>query len=194
MHRTVRRTITAVLLAVLAPMASVPAATPAGAGAPGTADAMTHFFEQSFGNLREELEGALAEGKVGLFIMFDDEDCPWCAKMKATIMNQVRVQEYYRKHFRPLHLDKNGSTPITDFAGREMPVKDFAFKAYNVRATPVFVFVGANGATLHRTVGANMTLEEFLWLGEFVASGAYQGKNFTVYKRERRQAGGGRAP
>ena len=80
----------------------------------------------------------------------------------------------------------------TDFAGREMPVKELAFKAYNVRATPVFVFVGPRGETLLRSVGANMTLEEFLWLGEFVVSGAYKGKSFTLYKRERRLAGGGR--
>jgi thioredoxin-related protein len=73
-----------------------------------------------------------------------------------------------------------------------MPVKELAFKAYNVRATPVFVFVGPKGETLLRTVGANMTLDEFLWLGEFVKSGAYKSKNFTVYKRERRLAAGAR--
>jgi thioredoxin-related protein len=174
------------LLAATAPLAA------ASETAAAPRDAMTHFFEQSFGNLGEELDGALAEGKVGVFIMIDDEDCPWCAKMKATIMNQPKVQDYYRKHFRVLHLDKNGDTPITDFAGREMPVKELAFKAYNVRATPVFVFVGPKGETLLRTVGANMTLDEFLWLGEFVESGAYKSKNFTVYKRERRLAAGAR--
>lgn len=173
-------------------LAGAPSAPAAGEMAAAPRDAMTHFFEQSFGNLKEELDGALAEGKTGLFIMFDDEDCPWCAKMKATIMNQPQVQDYYRKHFRVLHLDKNGDTPITDFAGREMPVKEFAFKAYNVRATPVFVFVGPRGETLLRSVGANMTLEEFLWLGEFVETGAYKSKNFTVYKRERRLAAGAR--
>lgn len=182
-------TASAVALLLLTTTAPVPAASET---AVAPRDAMTHFFEQSFGNLKEELDGALAEGKVGLFIMFDDEDCPWCAKMKASIMNQPKVQDYYRKHFRVLHLDKNGSTPVTDFAGRDMPVKDLAFKAYNVRATPVFVFVGPKGETLLRTVGANMTLEEFLWLGEFVETGAYKSKNFTVYKRERRLAAGAR--
>lgn len=182
-----RLIIASVLL--LAAAARAPAA---GESAAVPRDAMTHFFEQSFGNLKEELDGALAEGKTGLFIMFDDEDCPWCAKMKTTIMNQPQVQDYYRKHFRVLHLDKNGDTLITDFAGREMPVKELAFKAYNVRATPVFVFVGARGETLLRSVGANMTLEEFLWLGEFVASGAYKVKNFTLYKRDRRLAAGAR--
>lgn len=181
-----------VLIASALLLAATPAPSAAGEPAAAPRDAMTHFFEQSFGNLKEELDGALAEGKTGLFIMFDDEDCPWCAKMKATIMNQPQVQDYYRKHFRVLHLDKNGDTPITDFAGREIPVKELAFKAYNVRATPVFVFVGPKGETLLRSVGANMTLEEFLWLGEFVESGAYKNKNFTVYKRERRLAAGGR--
>lgn len=158
--------------------------------APTPRDAMTHFFEQSFGNLKEELDDALGQGKTGLFLMFDDEDCPWCAKMKASVMSQPHVQDYYRKHFRVLHLDKNGDTVITDFAGRELPVKELAFKAYNVRATPVFVFVGRGGETLLRSVGANMTTEEFVWLGEFVVDGVYRSKNFTVYKRERRLAAG----
>jgi thioredoxin-related protein len=86
------------------------------ASAPG--DAMTHFFDQSFNNLKEEAEIARTEGKRGLFIMFSDEDCPGCAKMKAMVMNQAAVQDYYHKHFRLLHLDTRGDAPVTDFAGQ----------------------------------------------------------------------------
>lgn len=83
-----------------------------------TADAMTHFFDQSFNNLKEEAEIARTEGKRGLFIMFSDEDCPGCTKMKAMVMNQAAVQDYYHKHFRLLHLDTRGDAPVTDFAGQ----------------------------------------------------------------------------
>jgi hypothetical protein len=57
---------------------------------------MTHFFEQSFGNLKDELALAKQEGKLGVFVMFNDPDCPWCQKMKATMLNQPAVQDYYR--------------------------------------------------------------------------------------------------
>ncbi len=148
-------------------------------------DAMTHFFEQSFGNLKEEQALAKREGKQGLFVMFSDPDCPWCDKMKATVLSRPEIQDYYRQHFRILHMDTRGDTPITDFGGREMAEKDFAFKEHRVRATPVFIFFGLDGKPMQRYTGATRDAEEFLWLGEFVATGEYKSKNFTVYKRER---------
>ncbi len=161
---------------------------PASAAAPepgATRDAMTHFFEQSFGNLKEELAQARAEGKHGVLVMFNDPDCPWCQKMKATVLSRPDIQEYYRRHFRNLHVDTRGDTVIVDFSGREMAEKDFAFKEHRVRATPVFIFFGLDGKPMMRFTGATRDAEEFRWLGEFVVSGEYRNKNFTVYKRGR---------
>lgn len=158
-------------------------------GAEPSRDAMTHFFDQSFGNLKDELALARKEGKAGVFVMFSDPDCPWCDKMKATVLNQPAVQDYYRGHFRVLHVDTRGGTLLTDFSGREMTEKDFAFKEHRVRATPVFIFFGPDGRPMLRYTGATRGNEEFLWLGEFVVSGEYKMKNFTVYKRERLAAG-----
>lgn len=155
-----------------------------------TRDPFAHFFEQSFGNLQEERETARAEGKQGIFIMFDDPDCPWCHKMKTTVLNQPRVQDYYRRHFRVLRVDTRGDALITDFDGREMAEKDYAFKVHRVRATPVFLFLGLDGKVIFRYTGATRNVEEFLWLAEYVVSGAYKSKNYTVYKRERLAAGG----
>ncbi len=153
---------------------------------PSGRDPMTHFFDQSFGNLKEELAQVKAEGKAGMFVMFSDPECPWCDKMKATVLNRPAVQDYYRRHFRNLHLDTRGDTVMTDFSGREMSEKDFAFKENRVRATPVFVFFGLDGKPMLRFTGVTADTEEFLWLGEFVVSGAYKNGNFTAYKRARR--------
>lgn len=150
-----------------------------------TRDPGTHFFEQSFGNLREELEIARNEGKRGVLIMFNDPDCPWCEKMKATVLNQASVQAYYRQRFRSLHIDTRGDNVITDFDGREMPEKDYAFKEHRVRATPVFIFVGLDGKVVHRHTGVTRDAEEFLWLGEFVADSHFRVTNFTAFKRGR---------
>jgi thioredoxin-related protein len=105
--------------------------------------------------------------------------------MKATVLNQVAVQDYYRQHFRILMMDVNGDVPMTDFGNQEMPQKEFAFKHNRVRATPVFVFFGLDGKLLTKYTGAVRDPEEFLWLGEFVAGGAWKTTNFTAYKRER---------
>lgn len=157
----------------------------AGAEVAPSRDPMTHFFDQSFGNLKEELAQVKAEGKTGMFVMFSDPECPWCDKMKATVLNRPAVQDYYRRHFRNLHLDTRGDTVMTDFTGREMSEKDFAFKENRVRATPVFVFFGLDGKPMLRFTGVTADTEEFLWLGEFVVSGAYKNSNFTAYKRAR---------
>lgn len=172
------------ILSVL--LSVIPAAgNAAEAPAVTTRDAMTHFFEQSFGNLKDELVLAKQGGKQGVFVMFNDPDCPWCQKMKATVLNQVAVQDYYRAHFRVLHVDTRGDAMLTDFSGRETSEKDFAFKEHRVRATPVFIFFGLDGKPMYRFTGATRDIDEFLWLGEFVVQGEYKTRNFTVYKRER---------
>lgn len=148
-------------------------------------DPMEYFFHQSFNNLDEELEIALEENKSGIFIMFSDKDCPWCLKMKTTIMNRVDVQDYYRQHFRLLTIDIRGDTQMTDFEGNEIDEKDFAFKQHRVRATPVFMFFDTTGKKTMRLTGIVRNATEFLWLGEYVVSETYQKINFTKYKRQR---------
>ena len=148
-------------------------------------DAMEYFFDQSFNNLDEELEIAEEEGKKGVFIMFTDKDCPWCLKMKTTIMNRSDVQDYYREHFRVLTIDINGDTLMTDFEGNEMEEKEFAFKKHRVRATPVVMFFDNTGKKTKRLTGIVRDAREFLWLGEYVVNGDYTRINFTKYKRER---------
>jgi len=150
-----------------------------------TRDPMQHFFQHGFNNLPDEVAAAKSGGQQAILIMFEAEDCPWCAKTKATVLNQVTVQDYFRKHFRILMMDVNGDAPMTDFSGQEMPQKDFAFKHNRVRATPVFTFFGLDGKLLTKYTGAARDPEEFLWLGEFVVSDAWKTTNFTAYKRER---------
>lgn len=149
-----------------------------------TRDTMAHFFDQAFGNLQDEAQTARDEGKQGVLIMFTQADCPWCEKMRETVLNQVAVQDYFRKHFRILHIDMKGDNPLTDFNGKETTEKDFAF-SQRVRATPVFAFFGTDGKLLTKYTGATKDPQEFTWLGEFVVDGAYKTQKFTAYKRER---------
>jgi len=182
-QRQLPRIITAIVLIAVVLTASAAARADDTAALPR--DPMEYFFHQSFNNLQEELEIAVAEKKTGIFIMFSDKDCPWCLKMKTTILNRVDVQDYYREHFRNLTIDIRGDTLMTDFDGNEVHEKDFAFKQHRVRATPVFIFFDTSGKAVVRHTGIVRDATEFLWLGEFVDSGEYQKTNFTKYKRER---------
>lgn len=153
-----------------------------------TLDANIGFFQQNFGDMSDELETAKEEEKKGVFVMFDDKDCPWCAKMKATVLNQVNVQDYYRKHFRIMRIDVRGDATIIDFKGNELTEKEFADKN-RVRATPVMIFYDLSGKPMHRYTGATRNVQEFLWLAEFVVEGKYKTQKFPVFKREKKKAG-----
>ena len=152
-----------------------------------TRDPGEYFFQETFGDFREELAQARAEHKQAILIFFEQEDCPFCHRMKVTILNQSVVQDYFREHFRIFSVDIEGDLDVTDFKGLPTTQKDFAFKQFKVRATPVFAFFDLDGNLIARHTGPTSDMREFLWLGEYVADGHFLTENFTRYKRARRE-------
>lgn len=148
-------------------------------------DPEEYFFDQTFGDFSEELITAKEGGKQGILIMFEMDECPFCHRMKTTILNQPEIQDYFKQHFLIFSVDIEGDVEITDFQGKNMPMKDFAFKQFRVRATPVFQFFDLHGKPIKRAryTGASKNAQEFLLLGKFVAEQAYKNTNFTRYKR-----------
>ena len=144
------------------------------------------FFHQSFGDLREELSTARQEGQSVLMLMFENDDCPWCRKVRATMLNHSSVQDHFRKHFRIISIDTEGDTPVIDFNGKEIAEKDFALKSLRVRATPTFVFYDLEGKQLTKYIGSPRNIDELMWLSEFVLDGHYKNTNFDKYKRLKR--------
>lgn len=151
-------------------------------------DPYKYFFDQTLGDFTEELKTAREQGKKGILIFFEMDECPFCHRMKETVLNQPEVQEYYRKHFLNFAVDVEGDVEIVDFEGKTMPQKDFAFKVNRVRATPVIAFYDLSGKPVTRYTGATSGVDEFLWLGEFVAEGHHKDMPFTKYKRQKSEA------
>lgn len=150
-------------------------------------DPAEHFFDQSLGDFSEELETARDEGKKGILIMFEMDECPFCHRMKKTVLNRSEVQDFYKQRFLIFSVDIEGDVEIIDFQGQTQSQKDFAFKQFRVRATPVFGFFDLQGKLVTRYTGATSNLREFLWLGEFVADGHYRTTNFSRYKRQKKK-------
>ena len=148
------------------------------------AESAEGFFDVSFGDLTEELDIVREEDKTGILIMFESEDCPWCHRMKLTVLNRVAVQDYFRDNFRVLSLDAEGDVLITDFTGEEMTSKEFSLKAMRVRATPVFAFYDNNGELVTRYTGALKNAHDFLLLGRYVVEGRYKSTRFNKFRRE----------
>jgi thioredoxin-related protein len=149
------------------------------------------FFNQSFWDFGEELQNARDADKSGILIMFEMDECPFCHRMKNSVLNRRDVQEYFQQHFLVFAVDIEGDIEMTDFDGSETVMKDFAFRQNRVRATPVFAFYDLDGQPIKRAryTGATRDAEEFLLLGRYVVEGAYEQTSFTRYKRQRRSDG-----
>ncbi len=150
-------------------------------------DPYAYFFNETFGDFSEELVNAREQGKQGVMVFFEMDECPFCHWMKVNVLNDPAVQAYYREHFLLFPVDIEGDVEITNFAGVSMSQKDFSFKENRVRATPVIAFYDLGGKQVHRHTGRTSDTEEFMLMGKFVAEGHYNKTRFTRYKREQRQ-------
>ncbi len=149
-------------------------------------DVNQYFFDQKLGDFKAELANAKAEGKKGILLMFEQADCPWCHRMKETVLNQSEVQDWYRQHFLIYSIDIKNDLAMVDFQGRETTEKAFSAE-HRVRATPVFLFFDLEGRPIYRFTGVTRDAREFLLLGRYVVEGAYRTQPFNVYKTQAAQ-------
>jgi len=148
-------------------------------------DPTKFFFNTTFGDFSEELQTAKDEGKKGILLFFEMDECPYCHYMKQKVLNQPRVQKYFRDNFLIFPVDIEGDIEITTFKGEVMKEKDFAFKLNRVRATPVFAFYDLSGKRIARHTGKTSSIDEFMLLGQYVADGEYKNTRFSKYKRQK---------
>ncbi len=147
-------------------------------------DPYGYFFHDTFGDFREELQTARDEGKQGIFLFFEMDECPFCHRMKDTVLNRSDVQAWFRQHFLAFSVDVEGDIEIIDFQGNTMKQKDFAFRQFGVRATPVLMFFDLDGKPVARYTGATADWQEFMLLARYVVEGAYRDQSFSRYKRK----------
>ena len=148
-----------------------------------TRDAEQHFFDMKMGDFKSELATAKKEGKTGILIMFEQADCPFCYRMRHTILNQSEVQDYYHQHFLIFLVDIRGSIPMEDFEGRETTEKAFSID-HRVYGTPVFDFFDLDGNLITRFPGTEKNVDEFMLLGKCVVEGECKNTSFAVYKKK----------
>lgn len=156
------------------------------AAVPGFAekrDVNQYFFDQKLGDLKSDLATAKQEGKKGVLLMFEQAECPWCHRMKDTILNESEVQDYFKKNFLIFPMDIKNDIALVDFQGKDTTEKAFSAQ-HRVRATPVFLFFDLDGNVMYRFTGVTRDTKEFLLLGRYVVDGIYKTKPFTVYKQE----------
>ena len=161
-------------------------ASPAWAEGAKVRDPYKHFFNETWGDLPEELNKAQKSGKKGILIFFEMDECPFCHYMKKNVLNQPKVQDFYRKHFLNFVIDIEGDVEMVNLKGKTVKQKDFA-KKMRVRATPVIAYYDLKGKLVYRHTGKTSGVDEFMWLGEYIANGVYKKKiRFSKYKKQKR--------
>lgn len=144
------------------------------------------FWDDSFFDMTDDLKQAKADHKVGVFLFFQMADCPFCHRMETTVFTDPDVMAFMKKNFITASIDIEGDVMMTDFQGKQLTQKEFAFKQFRVRATPVMAFIDTEGKVATVFTGPTRSPQEFLTLGQFVTSGAYKepGMNFFKYRQQ----------
>lgn len=149
-------------------------------------DPIDYFFHPFLGDLEAEAVDAKKAGKQAIVVMYEFDDCPYCARMKREVLSRPDVQTYFRKHFQLFQIDTRGDQMITGFDGRNLIEKEFA-RAAGIRYTPTFIFYGLDGKVLVTQRGAIYDPKRFMLLGEYVASGAFRSHSFSQYLQSKKK-------
>lgn len=151
-------------------------------------DPYKYFFNETWGEYKDELATAKTQGKKAILVFFELDECPFCHYMKEHILSQPSVQAYFRENFLNFAIDIEGAVEIVDFQGVGKTQREFAEKDNRVRATPVFAFFDLEGNRIAKFIGRTADAEEFMLLGKYVAEGHYKEMPFLKYKREQQKA------
>lgn len=141
------------------------------------------FFSQSFMDLPEELQSAKAQGKQGILLFFEAEDCKYCRAMLKGVLSQKQVQDWYQKHFINIAIDIHGDVEIRDLDGITLPSKVFSSHR-QVFMTPVLSFLDLDGVEIYRHLGMVTTVEEFMVMGEYIVGQHYFDTEFKVFAKQ----------
>lgn len=140
-------------------------------------DGIYHYdwYHQSFLELGDDLEEALADGKV-LMVKFDQKGCIYCEKVALEILSEPAINAYVREHFIVVQLDMFGARDVTDLDGDTRAENEMARK-WGVVFTPTIYFLGteagddvtlaqASDATMPGAFGKLTFLGFLQWVSE----------------------------
>ena len=110
------------------------------------------WFKLSFGDLRKDLEEALAAGKKGIVVYFGQKRCSYCEQFLEKDLGQPDIVSYMRKHFDVIPIDIWDIDDIIDTDGTEHSERELALK-YQTNFTPSLVFYDEKGKAVFRLRG-----------------------------------------
>ncbi len=128
-----------------------------------------------------EVAAAADEGK-NIVIMFHQNGCPYCDKMRKRVFPHPKVNAFYSDKFYLIEVNNKGDLDVVSHDGEAMAEKDYAQKM-RVRATPVFAFLSKEGDVALKLTGYQ-DAAMFNAAGRYVSSEAFKdGTSFLSFVR-----------
>jgi len=126
-----------------------------------------------------------ADNGKNLVVMFGQNGCPYCDKMRKRVFPHPKVAAQYDAHFVMFEINIKGSLDVVSHKGETMTEKEYALEM-RARATPLFVFYGKDGQDVLRLTGYQEP-GIFMTAGRYVTSEAYKdGTSFLAFVRSGR--------
>lgn len=148
---------------------------------PRTGSAAEFIIEPLDYDIPAEVEVAAEEGK-NLVVMFSQNGCPYCDKMRKRVFPHPKVAAQYGEHFVMFEINIKGDLEVVSHDGEATTEKKYASKM-RARATPLFVFYGKDGKDVLRLTGYQEP-GIFMTAGRYVSSESYKdGTSFLSFVR-----------
>ncbi|MES9901876.1 MAG: thioredoxin fold domain-containing protein [Sedimenticola sp.] len=137
------------------------------------------WFTESFLDLSDDLEEALAAGKKGIIVYFGQRHCPYCQKLMEVNFGEEEIVTYTRRHFDLIAIDTRGAMDVTGFDGNTLSERNYALDQ-ETQLTPSLIFYSEEGKAALRLTGYYPPYK-FLAALEYVADDHYRNESFADY-------------
>ncbi len=137
------------------------------------------WFKQSFLELDDDLNDAVAAGKKGIIVYFGQKRCAYCKMLIEVNFQTPDIVKYTRQHFDVIPIDIWSPEEVTTPSGESLSEREFAQKL-GTNFTPSLVFYDGDGRIALRLRGYYPPYQ-FRAALEYVADGHYQREPFPVY-------------
>lgn len=137
------------------------------------------WFEFSSGDLGDDLQEAVANGKKGIVIYFGQKRCAYCEQFIKNDLGKADIAQYMRENYNVIAIDIWGIEDITDTDGETYTEHDLSVK-YETNFTPSLIFYNEDGEKVFRLRGYYEPYK-FRAALRFVVEKFYEKENFRSY-------------
>jgi len=137
------------------------------------------WFKESFLDLRDDLQEALAAGKKGIIVYFGQQRCPYCQKLLEVNFGLADIVTYTQRNFDLIPVNIWSTAELTDLQGNTLTEREYSIRE-NTNFTPSLIFYDEQGAVALRLRGYYPPYK-FRAALEYVADDHYRNETFSSY-------------